>query len=241
MNCRRVQKLLPLYAEDDLESSVASRIATHLEWCGRCNWLADDYNESQSWLRSSTPPEFNKALLDGVKNGVLTEIAATRQKPSMLALLAQHWNRRPVLALSAAALMIFGTVVLYVYQGGVEVNPSREVAKEELEGAPLPGKTVLATSTKAAPGARSQELHLVSRNRRRVATHLSSLMIPVEKEPHILSEVVSQSPQTVTRAGPSTGSKETLRIEIQTSDPLIRIIWFAPQETDSHQSKPATD
>jgi hypothetical protein len=31
------------------------------------------------------------------------------------------------------------------------------------------------------------------------------------------------------------------RIEIQTSDPTIRIIWFAPKETESHQNKPATD
>jgi len=34
---------------------------------------------------------------------------------------------------------------------------------------------------------------------------------------------------------------EMLRIEIQTSDPSIRIIWFAPKETDSQQSRPVTD
>ena len=43
------------------------------------------------------------------------------------------------------------------------------------------------------------------------------------------------------RPDPSNDSKDMLRIEIQTSDPLIRIIWFAPRESDSPPTKPATD
>ncbi len=51
------------------------------------------------------------------------------------------------------------------------------------------------------------------------------------------------APAEQTRALPdnANGSQDMLRIEIQTGDPSIRIIWFAPRETDSHQNKPATD
>jgi hypothetical protein len=50
---------------------------------------------------------------------------------------------------------------------------------------------------------------------------------PIEKQNEV-SDVVGRS-------------REMLRIEIQTGDPSIRIIWFAPKETDLHPSKPATD
>ena len=36
----------------------------------------------------------------------------------------------------------------------------------------------------------------------------------------------------------ATGSAERLRIEIQTADPNIRIIWFAPKPTDMDAPKP---
>ncbi|HSB09045.1 MAG TPA: zf-HC2 domain-containing protein [Blastocatellia bacterium] len=243
MNCRRVRKLIPLYVEDDLAPSAASRIAAHLEWCGRCNWLADEYKESQSWLHTLTPPEFDEALLDDVKHGVLTEIAATRQRPSMLALLAQHWGRRQVLALSAAVLMIFALVVLYVYQARLRVDSALEAAGEpprEEIGPPIENGSP-ERGSEAAPGAGSQAPHIGSRGRRHLAKRLPKRSTPVEKEPQRSFEVASQSAQTITPGDTSTGSKEMLRIEIQTSDPLIRIIWFAPKETDQHQSKPATD
>jgi len=90
MNCRRVEKLIPLYVEGDLASGIADRLASHLEWCGRCNWLADEYKESQSWLRSSEPPEFDEAALNGLKAGVLRQIAETSARPSLLPSLVQQ-------------------------------------------------------------------------------------------------------------------------------------------------------
>src|SRR6185369_12189700 len=69
-----------------------------------------------SWLRASTPPEFDRALLDSVKSGALAQIAASNQRPSRWAALALQLNRRQVFAFSAVALMIIATFVIYVYQ-----------------------------------------------------------------------------------------------------------------------------
>jgi hypothetical protein len=58
----------------------------------------------------------------------------------------------------------------------------------------------------------------------------------------IVAERITSSPsETGSRNDGEVDSRPMLRIEFQTSDPNIRIIWFAPSQTDSHQTKPATE
>ena len=246
MNCRRVQRLLPLHVEGDLRTNKSEEIVSHLEWCGRCNWLADEYRESQGWLRLAKPPEFDEAMLDDFKRGVLKRVEETPARSSLFAALAQQFNRRQILALSATFLILLGVVVVYFYQArGKEIrsmiSKADSTPKEELKtavGANQPG-------LEAAPEAKSSvighDFRRVGRKRRShpmIANRGSERTIvfpnrslpgiaPIEKQKEV-SDVVGRS-------------REMLRIEIQTGDPSIRIIWFAPKETDLHKSKPATD
>jgi hypothetical protein len=242
MNCRRVEKLIPLYVEGDLASGIADRLTSHLDWCGRCNWLADEYKESQSWLRTSEPPEFDEASLNGLKAGVLRRIEETSAKPSLLASLMQQWSRRQVLALSAALLIIFGVVVFYIYQARMSVNPPIvQTAKQapDRERPPLnePQKT---PDTGTATGAGLSKQHH-GRSHANIKARGANLTITEQKvERPLMSQrsrleesgAVSAEP---TGALPGSGDDppEMLRIEIQTSDPNIRIIWFAPKEVES--------
>ena len=244
MNCRRIEKLILLYVEGDLQSKMSDRVASHLDWCSRCNRLADEYKESQSWLRSSTLPEFEKALLDSVKNDVLIRIAASNRKSSPLALLAQHCNRRQVLALSAALLLIFGMVVISVYQARVKINSTREIATKERRDETT--QPTSASYSKPAPGAVPRKPHRLSPNRRRFLARDIKAPIVNQGGGQVLSHAdglaETRAPrQQVENLSSFENSKEMLRIEIQTSDPNIRIIWFVPKETDSHQLKPTTD
>ena len=243
MNCRRVETMIPLYVEGDLESRSSDRIASHLEWCGRCNWLADEYKESQSWLRSAEPPVFDDTFLTDLKRDVLKGVSNTR--PSFLASLlgsslarwTQQWNRRQVLALGAAFMIIFGVLVLYLSRTRVnDVGAAREIAGQpQGEDKNNPSLPLLTPGTKRAPGASSE-----GRHRSRVRSLVSERTV----EPPLFSEA-NKSPETDSpnkKIVPDAtfDSREMLRIEIQTSDPNIRIIWFAPKETDS-PTKPVTD
>jgi|SRR6185503_8886371 len=242
MNCRRVEKLMPLYVEDDLRPALATRIASHLEWCGRCNWLADDYKESQSWLRTSTPPEFDSALLDSVKSGALAQIAANRQRHSRLAAFAEHWNRRQVFALSAAALIIVATFVVYVYQTRLKDTGNVEAVKKMPDEMPADDRASnLNSATKAAPEAGFPPERSVSKRTRHSLKNFARTGVPNEREKLDVAQSEAPGPPDAQRPGVSSDSKDMLRIEIQTSDPLIRIIWFAPRESDSPPTKPATD
>jgi Putative zinc-finger len=245
MNCRRVEKLIPLYVEGDLARGTADRLASHLDWCGRCNWLADEYKESQSWLRTSEPPEFDEAGLSAFKAGVLKRIEETSARPSLLASLMQQWSRRQVLALSAALLIIFGALVFYIYQVRTRANPA---VLEAVEPTPdwetiRPNEPRLATNPETAKEAGLTKplrgnSHANTKSRGGNPTIAEQTFEPPfvsQTNQMAASKTVPLDP-TSTLPGSGYDSTEMLRIEIQTSDPNIRIIWFAPKEVESPKS-----
>ena len=244
MNCRRCENLLPLYVEGDLTSTLAEKVSAHLEWCGKCNWLFDEYKESQGWLRSPVAPEFGDAELNAMKAGILKRVAEGHAKPSLFATLLQQWSRRQVFALSTAALIIAGLFLLYIYQTRAKVAvPVNQVAgaqpdhpKQPDQDTPAPGPE---TPTVADSNKRPRQ------PKRPYATSKRALALAQraveQKDSQARSAVESIRVPTVDSSAPLASSPAMLRIEIQTSDPHIRIIWFAPKETDSHQTKPATD
>ena len=245
MNCRRVEKLIPLYVEGDLVSRSSDRVASHLESCGRCNWLADEYRESQSWLRSSGTPEFDEAFLGGFKAGVLGRIAQANSKPSLLASLMQKWSRRQVFALSAATLIVVGVVVFYIYKA--TTNEKRSVIEATTQ---MPeGDTVSPIEprqprdTGMAPEAGLKESRR-AKNRGAIKARAAVPLIPVQAfeplQPTQARAGEGSGPgvvdPSIERPGGGDNSSQMLRIEIQTSDPNIRIIWFAPKEVESPKS-----
>jgi putative zinc finger protein len=252
MNCRRVEKLIPLYVEGDLEPRSSELIASHLEWCGRCNWLADEFRESQSWLRSSEAPEFDKAFLTDFKRDVLKGVSTIRPSflGSLLGSWTQQWNRRQVLALGAALTIICGVLVLYLYQTRANSGSTvQELARrpedpEDNDKNDTASPPDMIPVTKPAPGANPRHRHSSS-NHTAARSRVLPLFSQRSVEPPLFSGASqwsrTNSPDSQTIPGSTFDSHEMLRIEIQTSDPNIRIIWFAPKETDSNQNKPATD
>jgi hypothetical protein len=243
MNCRRVEKLIPLYVEGDLERRSSERIASHLEWCGRCNWLADEFRESQSWLRSSEPPGFDEAFLTDFKRDVLAGVSIARPSflGSLLGSWTQQWNRRQVLALGAALTIICGVLVLYLYQTKVQHHRAgQELANQtQTDAKDGPSRPDLTPATKPTPRASSRVRH---RSPVRSMVSQRTVAPPLLSAAHKSPEPGSgRNADKQMIPGNTFDSREMLRIEIQTSDPDIRIIWFAPKEVDSNQNKPATD
>ena len=250
MNCRRVQKLIPLHVEGDLHTSVANRVELHLEWCGRCNWLSDEYKESQRWLRTSPPPEFDEAILENLKSAVMKRVAENNAMPSLFASLAQRWSRRQMLALAATFVIVLGMVGLYLYRTRAKSN--LQVISEVVEQPPgserKPSDDLLpVTAAGEHPGATSNKRHLASNRRRTFRSPAGHSSVAAASARRTLvsqsggTQANAASDQSGVPSGAANRPGDLLRIEIQTGDPSIRIIWFAPKETDLHQSKPATD
>jgi len=247
MNCKRIKQLLPLYVGGDLKSSLANRIASHLEWCGRCNWLADDFRESQSWIRSYQSPVFDEAFVGDLKQSVLEGVAETRSRASLLPSWIGQWNRRQVLALSATCFVVAGMLALYVYQSRVKLN-SAIVSRISNPEASIETKGKPGTVTKEAPGASFKGAQGLVRRRHSFEPRTDDVEIasrhlepprpgPVEEVPASANAIEQMDNSSDVPAD----SRDMLRIEIQTSDPNIRIIWFSPKEVDRQPTKPLTN
>jgi hypothetical protein len=246
MNCRRVEKLIPLYVEGDLSTGIADRLTSHLEWCSRCNWLADDYKESQSWLRSAETPVFDEPFFADLKRDVLKQVSNANGRRSLLASFArgtQRWNRRQVLTLCASAVIILGVFVFYLYQTRTHSGRERieEVTQAQNQGNdPTPAKSPVATGL--APEANPRERHPGPKHHRSARRDLDDLLSSRTAEPSRRDKTGDNGTEGgLSISNDPSDSRDMLRIELQTSDPNIRIIWFTPKETDSHQNKPATD
>jgi hypothetical protein len=240
MKCRRVKKLLPLYVEGDLALNVSEQISAHLDWCGRCNWLADEFNESQSWLHTSGQPEFDQPFLNDFKSDVLRRIEETPQRPSLFAVIAQHWGRRQVLAFSGAIFIAIGMVVLYIYQTRVRVNTQNVETAQQIPEAKSP------TVDEPTENAVSEQDHLLV-TRRHAQRHLikkTERARPINdlRDPALFfqanrsGEIGNPDEMAIKPQDAKDDLPEMLRIEIQTADPNIRIIWFTPRVTDGPQT-----
>ncbi|HVG18042.1 MAG TPA: zf-HC2 domain-containing protein, partial [Blastocatellia bacterium] len=126
MNCRRIEKLIPLYVEGDLGVDEAGAVLSHVVACARCNNLVAEYEQSQRWLRSYTPPDFDDASLRDLKLGVLREIEGRRARVTFLDSLAGRWTPRLVIAASAAFLIILAALAFHVYRQKTNEAPGRD-------------------------------------------------------------------------------------------------------------------
>jgi Putative zinc-finger len=237
MNCRRVEKLMPLYIEGDLRFELANRVKLHVDSCRQCCALASGYKDSQSWLRSTGAPEFDDAIFNDLKRGVLNQIEETEARATVFASFAQQWTRRQMLAVAAAFLVVFAAVAFYFYQARMNVSSaiSGNITSEPNEKTETPKVRQLTAGTEKAPGASSKP-------RRHHAQAASLRSVTSRHEQQFATERMNSSLRGAdSRTDGEADQRPMLRIEFQTSDPNIRIIWFAPSQADSHQTKPATD
>lgn len=230
MNCRRVQDLIPLYVGGDLKESRASEVASHLDSCDVCRGVLDDFASSQQWARTASEPDFNGAFFDDLRASVFARIDSEKARPSFFHLVKERILLRPALIATVALIVIAASVVLYIYSGKTGHDSDKSVAareekpREEPTAAPPEKETIRKPrphrphkpDVANAPGSNPPAGQLVAENTNRTR---------IERK----KEWTENSSEGMTR------------IEFHTSDPNIRIIWFAPKEVDSKQPKPITD
>ncbi|MEW6208999.1 MAG: zf-HC2 domain-containing protein [Acidobacteriota bacterium] len=234
MNCRRAQDLIPLYVEGDLKPSRALELASHLDSCDVCKGVMDEYAESQQWARAASEPDFDEAFFDDLRESVFARIESEKARPSFFQSVKERILLRPALIATVALIVIAAGMAFYVYSGKTGNDSGKNLVAEEqkeqeeqtvappekeekpiIKPRPYRPRKPDARAAKATRSKPSAE-QLVAKNTDRTRLEWKT------KEVTNLSEGMT-------------------RIEFHTSDPNIRIIWFAPKEADSKQSKPITD
>jgi hypothetical protein len=259
MNCKRAAEFLPLHAAGDLEGRCASEVAAHVIACGDCRRLAEEFRESRALLvEAFGTPEFGAEFYSGIRSSVLEQIARDRE-PSTPSFVAALFGRRLAYATTFAVALIAFAFALQHSRGGVRettpqiasgqpnVDTLKPDRRRESETSPqlnakknesTPKLIYTATSPRREPTRRDAP----DRRREPMPTPVMrdderAMIAQVTRASvdgaHEASEPASPANAAASASTTATAAPEVSRIEIQTADPNIRIIWLAPQKSEA--------
>lgn len=222
MQCTLAEKLIPLFVSDDLPDEQMRTLRAHLDGCATCRQLTAEFSESQNWLRTLAAPALDEAIFDGLRAGLAQEIAAREQRPPWF---APRRNPRFAFAATAAVILSIAAFGIYAFrhqsvpQDKLTLRPDNPDQRDDhppqvdRRDQPISPKRVVRHGEPKRLALRQSDLSVSSR----------SLRLPV-----LPPIPVSPEPRDVALTD-ATRDLEMLRIEMQTADPNIRIIWFVPK------------
>ena len=241
MDCKRVEELIPLFVEGDLDRPRAEQVESHILACNLCGDQLSRYEASQAWLRTFEPPDLDDAVAERVRRSVMQQIAQRGARKRIFEwprmwLMALGWTAPWRLAAAGAALVIvlFALALLWSATRHGSSIPEQATLSGPRSGGGDPNQTVRRTDRPVpTEGTSAPERHIAVTGKARPRRHAVSRT----KEGDDQARIPGSAPQdprltALDQSDASHLNDGKLRIEIQTADPNIRIIWFAPKETD---------
>lgn len=257
MDCTRVEELLALFSGDDLDARQTEAVRDHLSACPACQAQADELSASRAWLQATPPPQFDEAFYGNLRRSVLRALPPIETEGGRFAWLLAwfpQWRWQPVMALAATVLLLF--VGWAVYQN--VVSKPKDALPDSAKATPSPAALppdVRQGSDLSGQGLLSYRGYALDRSGRspknsKVATpgglrppaHLAAQPREAALEGSREAVFVAQSDGQNTEVANHTAAPEPemTRIEFQTADPNIRIIWLAPKVTATNSTEPQT-
>jgi hypothetical protein len=241
MRCTHAEKLIPLFAGDDLPAREADALRRHLESCANCRRLAAEFEESRDWLREFTAPQFDAAILDGVRDSVLRDIGRIENRARLLQWIVPGWNLRFAFVTSLA-LLLFGALF------SLAINRRQTLHDHESNqaGARKGGGNRVELAPGKTPDDRTNNDKQIAIGKpdrskfRRKSIKPGPDESPQTEAGRVEPDLTAQNMETAESSTDQSAvpdpantdqdaNRNMLRIEIQTADPNIRIIWFAPK------------
>jgi hypothetical protein len=229
MDCRRTQELIPLFVGDDLDPHKGNLVSDHLKCCHACRQVLSEFKESQSWLKSYVPREFDAAYFEQIEHALWAGIEDPGKLPVQERMMRRLWSVRLPIAVGALLIVVTGVAFVLLRAGAKDGLPNGRVIAVDAGGnkpdvppiRPL-GPTLQMDHPRAARAGKmsGKTAHMVHPAEAGLAPIIGSPS-PIASGFEEPREVSSDS-----------NEREQLRIYIQTDDPNIRIIWIVPKSDD---------
>lgn len=230
MNCKQVEELLPLYAGRDLEEKRATLVTEHMQTCAACARVADEYRESVRLTEQFVPPVFSEAAYAGIRQRVLREIESEAMAPAWSQTIASLFQSRLTWAIAGVVLIVVSMFAInFIMNKG---NDEQQLAKQPPVN--VQPATKERTNSDLQDNSRANLPHSVNTGEKK--RQLAGVSQPHRRKRSLdtTSRANNVSPQSEPVLFPyhdSAALVKPLRVEIQTRDPKIRIIWFVQPET----------
>ena len=243
MNCKQVEKLLPLYAGRDLDAQSVRLITAHVEACTECSAAAGEYLETRELLQEFAPPAFSEDVYAGIRQNVWRQIESETGTRSPWEAFVDLF--RPRLAWALATVVLIAVSVFGIYLVSNRLRGPQPIAKTgdgtnstvQAKEQPLPSPKdetrVPPVTPVETPGPRLAERRAPNRRTHRNVVPRGQDSLAVAKSSPSQTIYTPLDPDNAAESDQSSDndSKNTLRMEIQTKNPNIRIIWFSQRET----------
>jgi len=214
LTCKRASRNVPLFVAGDLSGDLNREMVNHLAICEECGWLAQEFRESNSLLTEAFAlPEFGAQFYDEIRNNVLDKI--TRDGMSSRPRFGHRW-----IFASAFALMLVASAVMFVRWRGVHEAPQVLSSTTEIGGNTASNHELESASSHQSKGLPTKFQPPQKPVRRIRMTHPASQQFQSARNLAASPGGIQVSPSELVSAS------EVSRIEIQTSNPNIRIIWL---------------
>jgi len=226
MNCKNVEPLLSLYVGRDLEEERSRLVAAHLQCCTECTLAADEYAQASRLLQGYEPPFFCDETYAEIRGQVLREIESEFHIPVSSRIFSQfhlalvqprtRW-------ITAALLLAISLTALYLNRNhSYQLSNDKQVAVRTR----LPNQAGSETDTRAENSNEATSTRSLSNNEQdRGATPRRPI---IGKRIANAGVVAANRSRQLDKPHPAS-AHAPLRVEIQTSDPNIRIIWLSGQ------------
>jgi hypothetical protein len=246
MRCAHAEKLIPLFAGGDLPAREAGALQRHLESCADCRRRAAEFEESRDWLRGFAAPQFDDAALDRLRDSVLRDIDRIENRARSRQWIVPRWDMR--FMGSMAVLLLIAVVAAYVYRGrqprtvpdkkDSAVTNSSHDQKESIGGAHRNNGGIKINSAPLPARLPIRKIrHGVIGNHSVKPVPSPDQALARAAPPPISVEPAFGQPGGDTANGAAIFDREMTRIEFQTADPNIRIVWLAPKDSNSSSTK----
>ena len=238
MNCTQIEDLLPLYSGRDLDEKRSAFVTAHLQVCADCARVAGEYREVVELTQLFAPPVFTDNVYASVRGQVLQQIERAEAAPILPQIFSIRFRPRMAWAAAGALIIAFGFLGLYlVVNRKADVQPVAET-HPAANGPQLTPETTPSRITDVT-GAENAEKMKPAADKRKRLVNQRPLMAVKAVDSSLRAASISpklREPQAVNGwpVVDATPGKSPLRVEMQTKDPNIRIIWFSQPN-----SKPA--
>ena len=236
MNCAQIEELLPLYAGHDLSTRREQTVTAHLQTCAGCSLAAAEYRDMHGLMRDFASPVFGEEVYAEIRKNVWERIESQPQAASIFESIAAWFQPRLAWAAATALMIIVSFVGLYFVVKEFKVQPVVIVEVPKVVPAFAPAPEVRGgVSSHPDEGTLKQRQANVPKRLRK-----PDRMVAPDRGNSLVAFSPDVETTTIQASAPIVGtdnldlaapiSDKTLRMEIQTRNPNIRIIWFSQRE-----------
>ena len=215
MNCKNVEPLLSLYVGRDLEEEQSRLVAAHLQSCTECTLAADEYAGASQLLQRYEPPVLSDEIYTGIREQVLNEIERGSHAPAWPGIVSQLFLAlvQPRMRLITATLLLaIAVTALYLSRNSWRQLPNERQVAVRTEEPNQAGSGADVRSGKSNESSGSSSF-----------SNKGQIRVTTTSRP-----TTGKRQRAVAVSRPSS-APAPLRVEMQTSNQNIRIIWLSDQ------------